>query len=98
MVNTIRSSMGNSIINNGSYNNYVDLNFLGNFFAFNENIYSLIAGVFEGIRRRQGLGQYESLAKANIPKDNYDSAFVFLHENIIVFSKAINRSRAGIAA
>ena len=52
MVNTIRSSMGNSIINNGSYNNYVDLNFLGNFFAFNENIYSLIAGVFEDIRRR----------------------------------------------
>ena len=65
MVNTIRSSMWNSKINNDSYNNYVDLNFLGNFFAFNENIYSSIAGVLEGIRRRQGLGQYEPLAKAS---------------------------------
>ena len=48
-----------------SYSNHLDLNFLGNVFAFNENIYSTVAGVFEGIRRHQGLGQYESLAKVS---------------------------------
>ena len=39
-----------------------DPNFLGNWFAHNENVFSTGAGIVEGIRRSKGLGQFEALS------------------------------------
>ena len=41
----------------------LDPNFLSNIFAHNENVFSTVAGVIEGIRRYHGLDQLDSLSK-----------------------------------